>query len=227
MDFTVAIPTYNGAATLPLVLERLQKQINTEKINWEVIVIDNNSNDTTVQVFEQFRVNWPINIPFKYFFEQTQGMAYARLRAIKEAIGEFVGFLDDDNLAAPDWVYQSYLFGLEHPKVGAYGGEIEGKFEIQHGGEIEGKFEIQPPEDFDKAKTFLAIRKYADIATLFEVDTLRLPPGAGLVVRKQAWLQSVPSMVTHVQRGCEDYEISLHMHNHGWEIWYNPGSTYA
>lgn len=210
MDFTVAIPTYNGAANLPLALEKLLKQISTEKINWEVIVIDNNSNDATYQVFEQFGANWPANIPLKYFFEQKQGIAHARWRAIKEARGEFVGFIDDDNLAATDWVYQSYLFGREHPKLGAFGGEIEGNFEVE------------PPEDFDKAKTFLAIRKYANTATLFEVNTLRLPPGAGLVVRKEAWLQSVPSKVTHTQRGCEDYEISLHMHNHGWEIWYNP-----
>ncbi|BAY12819.1 hormogonium polysaccharide biosynthesis glycosyltransferase HpsE [Calothrix sp. NIES-2098] len=210
MDFTVAIPTYNGASTLPLVLERLQRQINTEKINWEVIVIDNNSNDNTSQVIEQFMADWNTTIPLKYFFEQTQGMAYARWRAIKEAKGKFVGFLDDDNLAAHDWVYQSYLFGIENPKLGAYGGEIVGKFEVE------------PPEDFDRAKTFLAIRKYASIATIFEVDKLRLPPGAGLVVRKKAWLQSVPSVVTQTQRGCEDYEISLYMHNHNWEIWYNP-----
>ncbi len=210
MNFTVAIPTYNGELTLPLVLERLQKQVNPENIAWEVIVIDNNSHDNTSQVVKDFATNWPVHVPLKYFFEQKQGMAYARWRAIKEAQGEFVGFLDDDNLAAPDWVYQSYLFGREHQKVGAYGGEIQGYFQTP------------PPDNFEPAKTFLAIRKYADTATLFEVAKLRLPPGAGLVVRKQAWLESVPSRVTHTQRGCEDYEISINMHLAGWEIWYNP-----
>jgi glycosyltransferase involved in cell wall biosynthesis len=210
INFTVAIPTYNGAARLPLVLERLQKQINPEKINWEVIIIDNNSKDQTYQVFEQFSVNWMANVSLKYFFEKRQGMAYARWRAINEAKGEFVGFLDDDNLAAFDWIYESYIFGLEHKTVGAYGGEIQGDFEIQ------------PPKEFEKAEKFLSIRKYADIATLFELDKLRLPPGAGLVVRKKAWLESVPHVVTHTQRGCEDYEISLYMHKHGWEIMYNP-----
>lgn len=210
MDFTVAIPTYNGSATLPLVLNCLQKQINTEKIHWEVIVIDNNSQDNTCHLVKEFLINWPAHVSLRYFLEEKQGLAYARWRAIDEAKGEFVGFLDDDNLPTTDWVYQAYIFGTQQPKLGAYGGEIQGNFEVT------------PPEDFEKAKKFLAVRKYADKATKFEVGKLRLPPGAGLVVRKQAWLESVPKLVTSSKRGGEDYEISLHMNNHGWEIWYNP-----
>ncbi len=210
MDFTVAIPTYNGAERLASVLEKLRHQIQTENIQWEIIVVDNNSDDSTADVVKGFQQNWHLSNQLKYVFEDKQGMAYARWRAIKEASGVFVGFVDDDNLVFPDWVYQAYHFGIKHTKSGAYGGEIQGIFEIE------------PPENFDKVKTFLAIRKYADTATKFDVDKLRLPPGAGLVVRKKAWLESVPTKVTHTQRGCEDYEISLHMYNHGWEIWYNP-----
>ncbi|MEM6400967.1 MAG: glycosyltransferase, partial [Cyanobacteria bacterium P01_D01_bin.116] len=39
INFTVAIPTYNGASRLPEVLQRLQNQLHTENISWEIIVV--------------------------------------------------------------------------------------------------------------------------------------------------------------------------------------------
>ena len=55
-----------------------------------------------------------------------------------------------------------------------------------------------------------------------------MPPGAALVVRKEAWQASVPKRLRLIGRvngamlSGEDYEALLHMHHGGWEIWYNP-----
>ncbi|NJO41595.1 MAG: glycosyltransferase family 2 protein [Cyanobacteria bacterium CRU_2_1] len=210
IDFTVAIPVYNGADRLPLVLERLRSQVNTERISWEIIVVDNNSTDTTAQVVQSFQTNWHPHIPLKYCFEPKQGLAHARQKAIEEAIGTFVGFLDDDNLAAPDWVNAAYEFGQMHPNAGAYGGQTEGDFEVS------------PPKEIEKVKALLAIKKYADQPKLYEPEKLRLPAGAGLVVRRQAWLKCIPPCLSRITRGGNDYEISVRLHRQGWEIWYNP-----
>jgi len=210
IDFSVAIPTYNGAKTLPLVLERLKAQINLEAIVWEVIVIDNNSTDATAEVVQAFQDNWLPHTALRYCVETRQGLSYGRQRAVRESKGDFIGFLDDDNLPDSNWVAAAYKFGKAYPKAGAYGGHIQGNYEIQ------------PPEAFEKVKSFLVIRKYANSIKLFEPENLRLPPGAGLVVRKKAWLESVPDRLIRTQRGGNDYEISLHLHNKGWEIWYNP-----
>lgn len=210
VDFSVAIPTYNGAKTLSLVLARLKAQTNLEAVVWEVIVIDNNSTDATAAVVQAFQENWLPHTSLRYCFETRQGLAYGRQRAVKEAKGEFIGFLDDDNLPALNWVAAACEFGKAYPKAGAYGGHIQGNYEVQ------------PPEAFEKVKSFLVIRNYANSAKLFEPEKLRLPPGAGLVVRKKAWLESVPDRLIRTQRGGNDYEISLHLHNRGWEIWYNP-----
>jgi glycosyltransferase involved in cell wall biosynthesis len=209
-DFTVAIPTYNGAKTLPLVLDCLKHQIHTETIDWEVIVIDNNSSDYTAELIGIFQKEWIAKVPLKYYLEPKQGSAYARKRAIQEANGQFVGFLDDDNLPASNWVASAYQFGIEHPRVGSYGGQILGKYEAE------------PPEGFEKVKSFLVIRKYANEAKPFEPERLRLPPGAGLVVRKQAWLDCMPDRFTRAHRGGHDYEISLQLYRRGWEVWFNP-----
>lgn len=216
LDFTVAIPTYNGANRLPLVLEKLRSQINTENISWEVIIVDNNSSDNVTQVVNSFRSEWPDNIPLRYCFEAQQGLAFARQKAIEEANGNFIGFLDDDNLPEADWVIEAVKFGQEHQTAGAYSGKIIGDFEVN------------PPENFDTIQAFLAIREHGSKTCLFEPEKLRLPPGAGLVVRKQAWSENVPTRLALIGRvgnsivAGEDYEALLYLHKGGWKIWYNP-----
>jgi glycosyltransferase involved in cell wall biosynthesis len=180
MDFTVAIPTYNGESRITKVLERLRSQVNTENITWEVLVVDNHSIDNTAKVVQDFQANWSATCPLKYCFEAEQGLAFARQRVVKEASGTFIGFLDDDNLPADDWVATAYSFGLEHPRAGAYSGQIHGDYEVT------------PPENFNRIQAFLAIREHGPEPHRFEPENLRLPPGAGLVVRKQAWCESVP-----------------------------------
>jgi len=224
VDLTVAIPTYNGARRLPEVLERLQASCNNDlptaseikEFSWEVIVVDNNSTDDTATVVRAYQANWSKEHPLKYCFEPQQGAAFARRRAFKEASGKLVGFLDDDNIPAPDWMAGAYAFAQEHPEVGAYGSQIHGVFEVT------------PPENFQRIAPFLAITNRGSKPLRYEPQKKVLPPSAGLVVRKQAWLESVPkellltgrtptSMVTS-----EDLEMLSHIQAKGWEIWYNP-----
>lgn len=216
MDFTVIIPTYNGAERLPLVLEKLRSQQKIESLQGEIIVIDNNSTDNTAMVVKKYQENELFFFPLKYHVESQQGAAFSRQRGVKEAQGELIGFLDDDNLPADNWIYEAYQFAKMNPQVGAIGSKILGKFQ----GNV--------PDGFEKISQFLAIRDHGFNPHLFEPKNLRLPPSAGLVVRKQAWCQSVPSTClltgpkgTIPTRG-EDYEVLLYIHKAGWEIWYNP-----
>lgn len=216
VDITVAIPTYNGENRLPKVLEKLRSQINTEQISWEILIVDNNSQDDTAKIIQNYRSNWPDRIPLRYCFESKQGAAFARLLAVREAKGELIGFLDDDNLPTEDWVSQAYNFAKNHPKAGAFSGQIHGEFEVK------------PPENFERIQAFLAIREYGSVSKLFDPESLRLPTAAALVVRKQVWLETVPSYPTLKGRiggsmlGGEDYEPLLYMYKAGWQIWYHP-----
>ena len=215
-DFTIAIPTYNGAKRLPKVLERLKQQINTEHFAWEIIVVDNNSHDNTAEVVQNYQANWSAISSLRYCFEEKQGLAFARQRAIAEAQGELVGFIDDDILPSPNWLTEAYFFASKYPQAGAYGGQIHGDFEVT------------PPQNFERIESFLAIREKGEEPHLYQPDILSLPPGAALVVRKQAWCENVPSepvligRVNGVMLAGEDYETLLHMYHSGWEIWYNP-----
>jgi glycosyltransferase involved in cell wall biosynthesis len=218
-NFTVAIPTYNGASRLPKVLAKLEQQTGIENIAWEIIIVDNNSSDDTAKVVQEYQANWSKSMPgvaLKYFFEPEQGAAFARLKAVREAQGKWIGFLDDDNLPETDWIAAAYSFAQAHPQAGAIGGQIHGDFEVQ------------PPEGFEKIKQFLAIREHGSEPYIFDAANIRLPPAAALVIRKQAWLESVPDRprLTGKLPGLliqgDDYEPLLYIYKNGWEIWYNP-----
>lgn len=219
IDFTVAIPTYNSADRLPLVLDKLRSQLHTAQFDWEIIVVDNNSSDTTAAVVRHYQSLWQTSgfgCVLRYVWEPEQGAAFARQRAIDEASGKWVGFLDDDNLPAADWVAAAYTFGRSHPNVGAYGSRIRGDFEVT------------PPADFERIACFLAIVERGTTAHQYEPREKLLPPGAGLVVRKQAWKEAVPKrlVLNHTGKAAklasEDLEVVLHIQKAGWEIWHNP-----
>ncbi|MBE9144577.1 hormogonium polysaccharide biosynthesis glycosyltransferase HpsE [Planktothrix mougeotii] len=211
IDFTVVIPTYNGAIRVPDVLEKLRSQKGTENITWEIIVVDNNSHDQTANIIQEIITSWDELFTLRYIFEKQQGIAFARQRGVEESQGELIGFLDDDNFPDENWVLQAYLFGQEHPKAGSYGGQIHANYQVE------------PPQNFKRVEhLLLAIRESGDQPFLFCPEQLQLPSGAGLVVGKKAWLDHVPSKLVNTGRGGNDYEISLNLYRGGWEIWYNP-----
>ena len=216
VDFTVAIPTYNGESRLPELLERLRNQLHTEDFSWEIIVVDNNSTDNTAAVVKTNQTSWQLPYPLKYCFEPKQGAAYARKRAVEEAQGKFIGFLDDDNYPASNWVAKAYAFGQIYTKAGAYASQIHPNWEVE------------PPENFQRIAPFLAITERGNLPLLYQPQKKFLPPSAGLVVRRQAWLESVPdkSILTGRVPGkmltSEDLEMLSYIQKAGWEIWYNP-----
>ena len=215
-DFTVAIPTYNGETRLPGLLEKLKNQINTENINWEIIVIDNNSNDNTAKLIRYYQAHWQNDFPLKYFLETKQGAAYARQRAIYESNSEFIGFLDDDNYPVVNWVEQAYKFGKNNPQAGAFASQIHPHWEIE------------PSDNFQRLAPFLAITQRGNLPLQYKPKTKLLPPSAGLVVCRQAWLESVPKKFVLIGRvtgnmlAGEDLETLSYIQKVGWEIWYNP-----
>ncbi|MBE9110805.1 glycosyltransferase family 2 protein [Nodosilinea sp. LEGE 07298] len=215
LDLSVVICTYNGEQRLPLVLDCLLAQLGTEQLAWEVIVVDNNSTDGTAQVVETYQQYWPQDVPLRYAFEPRQGAGYARQHAIQIARSPLVGFLDDDNHPALGWVLAAHRFGLAHPQAGAFGSRIRGDFETT------------PPPNFDRIGAMLALTERGSEPLIYDPKQKVLPPGAGLVVRRQAWLNSVPEQLSLADNigfraAGEDLEVVIYMQRHGWEIWYNP-----
>ena len=217
IDISVAIRAYNSADTLAAILDKLKGQVETDHIHREIVIVDNNSTDTTAQIVQRYQENWDRPYPLKYYLEKQQGAAFARKRAIAESTGALIGFLDDDNIPDERWITEIYAFSSQHPKAGVFGSQIHGEFEVP------------PPAGFRKIQGFLAIKEYGDQPRRFNADVLDLPAGAGMVVRKQVWTENIPKELklqgtvgSSLDEKGEDFESMIHISRTGWEIWYNP-----
>jgi glycosyltransferase involved in cell wall biosynthesis len=104
---------------LAKVLDSLAAQTIPEPVEWEVLVVDNNSIDQTREVAEDFCRRFPGR--FRYLFEPEQGKSHALNAGIREARGEVLAFTDDDVTVEPTWL-QNLTGALHHGEwVGAGG----------------------------------------------------------------------------------------------------------
>lgn len=118
-EISVAVCTYNRAEVLPKCLESLVNQ-TVDRDAFEVLIIDNNSTDNTKQITADFCKKNP---NFKYIFEEKQGLSIARNRAIVEAKGFYIAYIDDDAIADKEWVEKIFSVIQNNKDIAAFGGK--------------------------------------------------------------------------------------------------------
>lgn len=130
MRFSVVIPTYNRSEKLKNCLKSLFEQ-DYSKHEYEIVVIDDGSNDDTQQILKKFQKKSPV--PLSFFSQQNQGQAIARNFGIQKAVGEIILLIGDDIIATPqllkehDHTHKNYPeenagclgFITWHPKLNA------------------------------------------------------------------------------------------------------------
>jgi glucosyl-dolichyl phosphate glucuronosyltransferase len=127
MHVSVAICTWNRAALVRQTLEEFRRLRVPAHVSWELIVVDNNSTDSTAQVIADFADVLPI----RYQFEGEPGHSAARNAAIRAASGELLLFTDDDVLVAPEWLEACVAAYQQFPDAAAFGGPIHPWFPIE------------------------------------------------------------------------------------------------
>lgn len=119
---SIIVCTCNRAELLHGCLQSLVDQTAVEQNLFEVIVVDNCSIDDTNEVIHGFLSSQK---NFRGFKELHLGLSHARNRGWKEAVGEYVAFIDDDAKACPDWINQIVSFVRRHPEISAFGGPYD------------------------------------------------------------------------------------------------------
>lgn len=97
---SLVICTHNRANFLEDTLRTVETQtLNDDK--YEVLIVDNNSSDSTPQVAKSYCDR---HINASYYLEENIGLSHARNRGWMEAKGQYVGYTDDDVRLPPDWL---------------------------------------------------------------------------------------------------------------------------
>lgn len=110
--------SHNRAQSLATAVESVANQTLPLSVGWELLVVDNNSSDETRKVVEDLQQLYPDRI--RYLFEAQQGISHARNSGIRNARGEILAFIDDDETADVDWLQNltANLFGAEWSGAG-------------------------------------------------------------------------------------------------------------
>ncbi len=123
--YTVALCTHNHADRLVRTLEDLRVLVMPNAA-WELLIIDNGCRDETPQLLSQYR--WPAGWSVRVVREDKLGLSNARNRAIRDALGEYIIFIDDDETPGPDWLC-AYERLIEAKAPDGFGSRIRVLFE--------------------------------------------------------------------------------------------------
>jgi succinoglycan biosynthesis protein ExoM len=91
---TICICTFRRREMLQSLLEDLREQETGGLFTYSVLVVDNDRQGSAEQVVSEFRAQQSFRVD--YFIEPRQNIALARNKAIENAIGDYVVFIDDD-----------------------------------------------------------------------------------------------------------------------------------
>jgi L-malate glycosyltransferase len=116
---TVLVATWNGAATLPAVLEQYCA-LTAPPGGWKLVIVDNGSTDRTREIIASFEDRLPIT----YCLENTNGKNVALNAGLRFVSGDLVVFSDDDALPRPDWLVHFREAADKDPRFGMFGGVI-------------------------------------------------------------------------------------------------------
>ena len=100
---SIVMPSYNSEKYINASIESV---LNQTYLNWELLIVDDCSNDKTVEIIKSFK-----DKRIKFFEnEKNSGAAVSRNKALREAKGKWIAFLDSDDLWMPSKLEEQLLF---------------------------------------------------------------------------------------------------------------------
>lgn len=168
ISIALVICTYNNALLLSRTLNAIAQQQIDNSIDWQVLVVNNNCTDDTeaVVTYYQEKIRHLAMVR-----ESCQGLTSARLCGVKRTSTDWIAFVDDDCLIAPDWVINAARFAGKHPDCGAFGGRVVLDWEIP------------PPEFINQFHYSFAEQAHGD-----EAKSVSCLVGAGIIINRQVLL---------------------------------------
>ncbi len=193
MEISVVVPAYNAAPTIGACLEGLLAQ-SVPRHRYEVIVVDDGSDDQTKQVVRGYDVH--------LIDQPHQGPARARNRGVAEARGEIVLFTDADCVPANDWIGQM-VTPFEDPEVVG----VKGAYRTRQKGILPRFVQCEYEE------------RYQRMARLRQIDFIDTY-AAGY--RREVFLEQGGFDIRYPDASVEDQEFSFRLAERGYKMIFNP-----
>lgn len=207
---------HNSAKRLPETLKHIAAQRFTKSLSWEVIVINNNSTDTTQQAAQDIWKTLESPAPLNVFDETKPGLSFAREKGIQVAKYDVLLWCDDDNWLCDNYVETAFDVMNSNLSIGALGGWCDAVFEFEK------------PEWFDAQAKYFAVSKQGkqsgDIT-----NKKGCVYGAGMVLRKShakqlqtlGFKQLLQGRTGKKLSSGEDTEYCYALRLLGYEVWYD------
>lgn len=166
---SIIMPSYN---TAEYIAETVQSVIAQIYQNWELIIVDDCSTDDTDEVIKPFLADGRI----RYFKnEKNSGAAVSRNRALREAKGKWIAFLDSDDLWLPEKLEKQIAFMEEN----GYHFSYTDYMEIDEASKPNGK-KVTGPQRITKAGMFnycwpgcLTVMYNAEAVGLIQIEDIK------------------------------------------------------
>lgn len=209
---TILITTFNASSMIEETLKRLIEMEKVPGLDWEVLIVDNNSTDDTVEKARKF---WDNQVELRIINEPQQGTGFAKFKGMSEAKFEFIGIIDQDNWVHSDWMVKAVQY-LEQDASAA--------IICARGYPV---FETKKPDWFDRYQANFAVGPQSEKTGATE-DLQRFFYNAGCIMRKSAFEEAlkvgfVPIMRSRTSNNLlsgEDTELQIIFKLLGWEIHY-------
>jgi len=172
---------------------------------YEIVVVDNSSSDHTQDVIGAAIVDSPI--PIRSVIEHTPGISAARNRSIREARGEWIASIDDDEIADPNWLQQLMIAAQRHA-ARCVGGRVE----------------LQLPSETIDALSPVC-RDLLGESTLGDCETpytRRITPSTCNVLIHRSVFEEVGGFDEEEKEGGEDTDLFRRIRQAGIVAWHNP-----
>jgi len=117
-ELSIVMCTFNRGALLG---DAITSVLSQPAPAFELIVVDNNSTDTTRQLVDLAAAG---DHRLRYLFEPRQGLSYARNAGIAASRGSLIAFTDDDVRVQADWSSAIVRAFREHPEAAMVGGRV-------------------------------------------------------------------------------------------------------
>ena len=213
MKLSIVIVSYNVCSYLEQCLQSVQTAL--EGIDGEVFVVDNHSDDDSVEVVRN-RYPWVRLIANR----ENLGFARANNIAISQSEGEYVLLLNPDTVVEPDTLRKVLLFMDEHPKAGGAGVMMH-----QEDGTKAPESRRALPTPWVSSLKMLGFTKryYMSHLSWNEPARIEVISGAFCLLRRKA-IDEIGLLDEDFFMYGEDIDLSYRLLKGGWENWYVPAS---